>query len=49
MYNFIYWNLIKLIFGCGEVERLLEEFKFYGKNVLFVYGGGSIKCSGLYD
>ncbi|MCY8122662.1 iron-containing alcohol dehydrogenase, partial [Bacillus spizizenii] len=49
MHNFTYWNPTKLIFGRGEVERLPEELKSYGKNVLLVYGGGSIKRSGLYD
>ncbi|MFP7232758.1 iron-containing alcohol dehydrogenase [Bacillus subtilis] len=49
MQNFTYWNPTKLIFGRGEVERLPEELKPYGKNVLLVYGGGSIKRSGLYD
>lgn len=49
MQNFTYWNPTKLIFGKGEVEKLPEEIKPYGKNVLLVYGGGSIKRSGLYD
>lgn len=49
MQNFTYWNPTKLIFGRGEVEKLPEELKPYGKNVLLVYGGGSIKRSGLYD
>lgn len=40
---------MKLIFGKGEVEKFFEEIKLYGKNVLFVYGGGSIKCNGFYD
>ena len=49
MDNFTYWNPTKLIFGRGEVEKLAEEVKQYGRNVLLVYGGGSIKRNGLYD
>ncbi len=33
MQNFTYWNPTKLIFGKGEVEKLPEEIKPYGKNV----------------
>lgn len=40
MDNFTYWNPTKLIFGRGEVEKLAEEVKQYGRNVLLVYGGG---------
>lgn len=42
MDNFIYWNPTKLIFGRGEVEKLAEEVKQYGRNVLLVYGGGAL-------
>ena len=36
-------------FGKGQVKVLPEELKKYGKKVLIVYGGGSIKKTGLYD
>lgn len=49
MENFTYWNPTKLIFGKGQVEKLTEELPKYGKNILLVYGGGSIKRNGLYD
>lgn len=49
MDRFTYWNPTKLIFGKGEVSALSDELKHYGKNVLLVYGGGSIKRNGLYD
>lgn len=49
MENFTYYNPTKLIFGKGQLEQLRKEFKRYGKNVLLVYGGGSIKRNGLYD
>jgi alcohol dehydrogenase len=47
--NFTYWNPTKLIFGKGQLESLLTEVPQFGKKVLLVYGGGSIKKSGLYD
>ncbi|RFU63736.1 iron-containing alcohol dehydrogenase [Peribacillus glennii] len=49
MQNFIYKNPTKLMFGKGQVEQLKKEIPQYGKKVLLVYGGGSIKKSGLYD
>ena len=49
MDNFTYWNPTKLIFGRGQLEKLVTEVPQYGKKVLLVYGGGSIKKSGLYD
>ncbi|MCV2516267.1 iron-containing alcohol dehydrogenase [Bacillus subtilis] len=49
MENFTYYNPTKLIFGKGQLEQLRKELKRYGKNVLLVYGGGSIKRNGLYD
>lgn len=49
MQNFTFWNPTKLIFGKGQLEQLKQEIPHYGKKVLVVYGGGSIKRSGLYD
>ncbi|MDQ0219610.1 iron-containing alcohol dehydrogenase [Peribacillus cavernae] len=49
MQNFIYKNPTKLIFGKGQVEQLKAEIPQYGKRILLVYGGGSIKKNGLYD
>ncbi|MGJ7911395.1 iron-containing alcohol dehydrogenase [Neobacillus sp. LXY-1] len=49
MQNFTFWNPTKLIFGKGQLEQLKTEVPRYGKKVLLVYGGGSIKRSGLYD
>lgn len=49
MENFTYHNPTKLIFGKDQLNVLPEELKNYGKNVLLVYGGGSIKQNGLYD
>lgn len=47
--NFSYHNPTKLYFGEDSLGFLRDELKNYGKNVLFVYGGGSIKKNGLYD
>lgn len=47
--NFSYHNPTKLYFGDDSLKYLKDELKNYGKNVLFVYGGGSIKKNGLYD
>lgn len=49
MKNFTYWNPTKLIFGKDQLEKLKDEIPQYGSRVLLVYGGGSIKKSGLYD
>lgn len=49
MQNFTFWNPTKLIFGKDQLEQLKNEIPRYGKKVLVVYGGGSIKRSGLYD
>ena len=47
--NFSYHNPTKLYFGEDSLNYLREELANYGKNVLLVYGGGSIKKNGLYD
>ncbi|MEJ9210683.1 iron-containing alcohol dehydrogenase [Bacillus smithii] len=49
MDNFTFYNPTKWIFGKGQLEELKTEVPKYGKNVLLVYGGGSIKRNGLYD
>ncbi|MDQ0270904.1 iron-containing alcohol dehydrogenase [Cytobacillus purgationiresistens] len=49
MDNFTFWNPTKLIFGKGQIGKLKSEISQYGKKVLVVYGGGSIKKNGLYD
>lgn len=47
--NFTYANPTKLYFGEDSLKNLNTELSKYGKNVVLVYGGGSIKKSGLYD
>ena len=47
--NFSYCNPTKLYFGEGSLKYLKGELARYGKNVVLVYGGGSIKKNGIYD
>ena len=47
--NFSYCNPTKLYFGENSLNYLNEELQKYGKNVVLVYGGGSIKKNGIYD
>lgn len=49
MRKFEFYNPTKLIFGQGTLSTLQTEVPKYGKNILLMYGGGSIKRSGLYD
>ena len=45
----MYYNPTKLLFGKGQLARLPKELQRFGKKVLLVYGGGSIKRNGVYD
>jgi alcohol dehydrogenase YqhD (iron-dependent ADH family) len=49
MQDFIFQNKTKIYFGKDQLEHLGEEISRFGKKVLLVYGGGSIKKIGLYD
>ncbi len=49
MNNFRYHAYTDIRFGKGQIECLAQLLEPYGKNVLMVYGGGSIKKNGLYD
>lgn len=49
MENFIFKNETKIIFGKGNENDVGKEILRFGKKVLFHYGGGSIKKSGLYE
>jgi len=49
MNPFTFYNPTELIFGKGQLEKLDEKIDQLGKRILLVYGGGSIKRSGLYD
>lgn len=47
--NFSYVNPTKLYFGEDSLSYLNQELSKYGKNVMLVYGGGSIKKNGIYE
>lgn len=47
--NFSYCNPAKLYFGDQSIDYLNTELPKYGKNVVLIYGGGSIKKNGIYD
>ena len=49
MKNFNYSIPTKIFFGKNKIKVLAGEIKNYGSRVLLVYGGGSIKKSGIYD
>ena len=47
--NFTYHNPTRLHFGPEALDQLAGELAHYGPRVQLIYGGGSIKKSGLYD
>lgn len=47
--NFSYCNPTKLYFGEEAIGSLEAELNRYGKNVVLIYGGGSIRKNGIYD
>ena len=47
--NFSYCNPTRLYFGEGAISNLKPELEKYGKTVMLVYGGGSIKKNGIYQ
>lgn len=48
-FDFTYYNPTKIFFGKDALANLLPELENYGKNILLMYGKGSVKKSGLYD
>ncbi|RIX54007.1 iron-containing alcohol dehydrogenase [Paenibacillus nanensis] len=49
MNSFQFHNPTRIVFGEGAADRIGELTSSFGKKVLLVYGGGSIKKTGLYD
>ena len=49
MRNFNFYAPTKILFGKNKVNEMANEIKTYGSKVLMVYGGGSIKKTGVYD
>ena len=47
--NFTYCNPTKLYFGDESLQYLNTELPKYGKNVVLIYGGGSVKKNGIYN
>lgn len=47
--DFSFCNPTKLYFGKNSLCHLKDELAKYGRKILFVYGGGSIKRNGVYD
>lgn len=47
--DFTYSNPTKLYFGPNALDNQAFELKKVDKNILFVYGGGSIKKNGIYN
>lgn len=48
MYNFVYQNPVKIIFGKDSIPKVASELPQNAK-VLLTFGGGSIKKTGVYD
>ncbi len=49
MIDFVFQNPAKMIFGRDALSHLGAEVSRYGKRVLLITGGGSVKRMGLYD
>ena len=49
MNNFTFNIPTDIRFGRNQIQCLPEELAKYGRKVLLVYGGGSIKRNGIYD
>lgn len=47
--NFTYYNPTRLHFGRDALDKFNDELEHVGQTVQLIYGGGSIKKSGLYD
>ncbi|MER1998654.1 MAG: iron-containing alcohol dehydrogenase [Lysinibacillus sp.] len=48
MNQFTFWNPVKIHFGKESMEQLKKEAATYDR-ILIVYGGGSIKKTGVFD
>lgn len=49
MKNFEFYVGTDIVFGRDTEKYLADKIRPYGKKILMVYGGGSIKKNGLYD
>jgi NADP-dependent alcohol dehydrogenase len=48
MYNFIYQNPTKILFGKGQIAQLSKQIPL-GTKIMLTYGGGSIMQNGVYE
>lgn len=48
MNNFVFSNHTKILFGKGQIANIANEIPEDAK-ILLIYGGGSIKSSGIYE
>ena len=49
LYDFSYQNPTRIHFGKNAINKLANELKAYGDNILLIYGKAAIKKIGLYD
>ena len=49
MNDFIFHNPTEVYFGKSHKKKLPDKLLAFGKKVLPLYGGGSVKKNGLYD
>ena len=49
LYDFSYQNPTRIHFGKNAINKLANELKAYGENILLIYGKAAIKKIGLYD
>jgi len=47
--NFRFARIPNIIFGAGKFSELYDIIANFGKNVLYVIGGSSLKASGKWD
>jgi alcohol dehydrogenase len=47
--NFRFASIPNIIFGAGKLPKLYDIIANFGKNVLYVIGGSSLKVSGKWD
>ena len=48
LYDFTYQNPTRIHFGKNAINKLANELKAYGDNILLIYGKAAIKKIGLY-
>ena len=49
MKDFTFFAPTRILFGKGKIAELPAQIKKIADKVLLVYGGGSVKRSGIYD